>query len=151
MRAGFGSDKKILVEGGNAWIYHHKGRGRMSAAASLGMLLLWDVDGGLTQIDAYMMSDKDEVKAGALLAIGIVNSTVRNEHEPALALLSGQQAWPAPCMCGVRAKRGRREGKDDVTQPTMHACTHTHTRTHTLSLSHPSSLLPPSLLPPLPF
>eukprot|EP01147_Barroeca_monosierra_P010764 gene10764-2851_t len=59
----------------------------MSAAASLGMLLLWDVDGGLSQIDAYMMSDKEDVKAGALLAIGIVNSTVRNEHEPALALL----------------------------------------------------------------
>eukprot|EP00043_Microstomoeca_roanoka_P020805 m.254068 g.254068 ORF g.254068 m.254068 type:complete len:897 (+) comp17677_c0_seq1:221-2911(+) len=87
VNAGFGSDKLILVEQGNTWIYHHKGRGRMSAAASLGMLLLWDVDGGLTQIDAYMMSDKEEVKAGALLAIGIVNSTVRNEHEPALALL----------------------------------------------------------------
>ncbi|EGD76493.1 Psmd2 protein [Salpingoeca rosetta] len=87
VNTGFGSDKLILVEQGNTWIYHHKERGRMSAAASLGMLLLWDVDGGLTQIDAYMMSDKEEVKAGALLAIGIVNSTVRNEHEPALALL----------------------------------------------------------------
>lgn len=53
------------------------------------MLLLWDVEGGLSQIDAFMLSNDEDVKAGALLAVGIVNSTVRDEHEPALALLSG--------------------------------------------------------------
>lgn len=64
----------------------------MSAAASLGMLLLWDVEGGLSQIDKYMISTDEHIKAGALLAVGIVNSTVRNEHEPALALLTGMSA-----------------------------------------------------------
>jgi 26S proteasome regulatory subunit N1 len=54
-----------------------------------GLLLLWDVDGGLTRIDPFIESDNEFIKAGALLAIGIVNSTVRNEHEPALALLQG--------------------------------------------------------------
>ncbi len=53
------------------------------------MLLLWDVDGGLSQIDAYMLSNVDHVRAGALLAVGIVNSGVRNDCDPALALLSG--------------------------------------------------------------
>ena len=62
----------------------------MSAAASLGALLLWDVDNGLTQIDKYLYSNEDYVKAGALLAIGLVTSGVRNESDPALALLSEQ-------------------------------------------------------------
>lgn len=60
----------------------------MSAAASLGMVLLWDVDNGLTQIDKYLYVTEDYIKAGALLAVGIVNSGVRNEVDPALALLA---------------------------------------------------------------
>lgn len=34
----------------------------LSAAASLGMILLWDVDGGLTQIDKYLYSSEDYIK-----------------------------------------------------------------------------------------
>lgn len=60
----------------------------MSAAASLGMILQWDVDGGLTQIDKFLYANEDYIKAGALLAVGIVNSGVRNDCDPALALLS---------------------------------------------------------------
>ena len=61
-----------------------------------GLLLLWDVDGGLTRIDPFIESDNEFIKAGALLAIGMVNSTVRNEHEPALALLQGTtRCWLA--------------------------------------------------------
>lgn len=62
--------------------------GMMSATATLGVVLLWDVDGGLTQIDKYLYSTEDWIKAGALLACGIVNSGVKNECDPALALLS---------------------------------------------------------------
>lgn len=51
------------------------------------MILLWDVDGGLSQIDAYMLSEQDYIKAGALLGIGVVNSGVHNDCDPALALL----------------------------------------------------------------
>ena len=50
--------------------------------------MLWDVDGGLTQIDKYLYSTDDPIKAGALLACGIVNSGIRTECDPALALLS---------------------------------------------------------------
>lgn len=60
----------------------------LSATASLGLLLLWDVDGGLTQIDKFLYSSEEYIKAGALLACGIVNTGVRNECDPALALLS---------------------------------------------------------------
>nr|NVI77532.1 regulatory particle non-ATPase 1 [Cucujiformia] len=48
----------------------------------------WDVDGGLTPIDKYLYSSEDHIKSGALLACGIVNCGVRNECDPALALLS---------------------------------------------------------------
>nr|NVI77523.1 regulatory particle non-ATPase 1 [Cucujiformia] len=46
------------------------------------------VDGGLTPIDKYLYSSEDHIKSGALLACGIVNCGVRNECDPALALLS---------------------------------------------------------------
>uniref|UniRef100_A0A667ZRJ3 26S proteasome non-ATPase regulatory subunit 2 n=1 Tax=Myripristis murdjan TaxID=586833 RepID=A0A667ZRJ3_9TELE len=85
--ASFGQDK-LLTDDGNKWLYKNKDHGMLSAAASLGMILLWDVDGGLTQIDKYLYSSEDYIKSGALLACGIVNSGVRNECDPALALLS---------------------------------------------------------------
>lgn len=49
----------------------------MSATASIGLILLWDVDGGLTQIDKYLYSPEETIKSGALLACGIVNAGVR--------------------------------------------------------------------------
>lgn len=34
----------------------------MSTTASLGLILLWDVDAGLTQIDKYLYSAEDYIK-----------------------------------------------------------------------------------------
>nr|XP_002120594.2 26S proteasome non-ATPase regulatory subunit 2-like isoform X1 [Ciona intestinalis] len=87
VNAAFGQDK-LLTEEGNKWIYKNKEHGMLAATASLGLVLLWDVDGGLTQIDKYLYSSEDYIKSGALLACGIVNTGVRNECDPALALLS---------------------------------------------------------------
>lgn len=87
VNAGFGKDKLLLIEEGNKWLYKNKDHGMLSAAASLGLILLWDVDGGLAQIDKYLYSAEDNIKAGALLACGIVNCGVRNDCDPALALL----------------------------------------------------------------
>merc|ERR1711902_156192 len=87
VNAGFGQDK-LLMEDGQKWLYKNKDHGMMSATASIGLILLWDVDGGLTQIDKYLYSPEDHIKAGALLACGIVNTGVKNDCDPALALLS---------------------------------------------------------------
>ncbi|CAG5116596.1 unnamed protein product [Candidula unifasciata] len=87
VNAAFGTDKLITPEDGHKWLYKNKEHGMLSATASLGLILLWDVDGGLTQIDKFLYSSEDYIKAGALLACGIVNSGVRNECDPALALL----------------------------------------------------------------
>jgi len=87
VNAAFGTDK-LLTEEGNKWLYKNKEHGMLSAMASLGLLLLWDVDGGLTQVDKYLYSSEEYIKSGALLACGIVNTCVRNDCDPALALLS---------------------------------------------------------------
>lgn len=83
---GFGKD--ILMSDSEAgWIYRNKEHGMMSAAASLGMIMLWDVDTGLSEIDKYMYVEQEQVKAGSLLAVGIVSAGVRHEVDPAFALL----------------------------------------------------------------
>ena len=89
VNAGFGEDKLMLTEGENVnWIWKTQGEGMISTTASLGMLMQWDVDGGLDKIDKYQYASEDEVKAGSMLAVGILNSGVRNDADPALALLS---------------------------------------------------------------
>jgi len=90
VNAGFGQDKLIISPGDSQrkWIHRQKDEGIMSAAASLGMLLLWDVDGGLQQIDPYLHSLDTQIKSGALLACGILNSGVSDENDPAYALLN---------------------------------------------------------------
>ncbi len=95
VNAGFGKDKILLNDDGNKWLYKNKDLGMFSATASLGLILLWDVDGGLAQIDKYLYSKEDNIKAGALLACGIVNSGVRNDCDPALALLADYVTNPS--------------------------------------------------------
>ncbi|WCJ25522.1 hypothetical protein M5689_007399 [Euphorbia peplus] len=94
VNAGFGQDKLMTVPsdsstGGSSgnWLFKNKEHGKASAAASLGMILLWDVDSGLAQIDKYFHSNDNHVIAGALLGVGIVNCSVKNDCDPALALL----------------------------------------------------------------
>ena len=87
MNVGFGTDKLMLTEG-NKWLYKNKEHAMMSAAASLGAILLWDVDGGLTQIDKFLYSTDNNIKAGALLSVGLLSCGTRNECDPALALLA---------------------------------------------------------------
>ncbi|KAG8386850.1 hypothetical protein BUALT_Bualt03G0191900 [Buddleja alternifolia] len=95
VNAGFGQDKLMTVpseassSGSSAsWLFKNKEHGKASAAASLGMILLWDVDSGLAQLDKYFHSTDTHVIAGALLGVGIVNCNVQNECDPAVALLA---------------------------------------------------------------
>lgn len=88
VNAGFGNDKMMLVESQKeAWVWKTKGEGMMSTVASLGTLLMWDIENGLDSIDRYTYASEPEITAGAMLAIGIMNSGVRIESEPTIALL----------------------------------------------------------------
>jgi 26S proteasome regulatory subunit N1 len=79
VNAGFGNDKLMVeAEEGNSWIYKNKDHGSspsvdlmpiltshlgmMSAAASLGLSLLWDTDVGLSHVDKYTYSAEEHIK-----------------------------------------------------------------------------------------
>ncbi|KAA8524329.1 hypothetical protein F0562_010752 [Nyssa sinensis] len=94
VNAGFGQDMLMTVpseasSGGSSgnWLFKHKEHAKISAAASLGMIRLWDVDSGLAQIEKYLHSNDNHVIAGALLGVGIVNCSIKHFCEPALGLL----------------------------------------------------------------
>lgn len=94
VNAGFGSDKLMLVGEGDSktsWVWKTKDDGMISATASMGMLMRWDIEVGLDKIDKFTYADDDNIKAGALLAIGMLNSGVRIDSEPAMALLSTEE------------------------------------------------------------
>jgi 26S proteasome regulatory subunit N1 len=91
VNAGFGNDKMMLVEDEKeSWVWKTKNDGMISTVASLGTLMLWDVETGLDKIDKYTYAAEDEIQAGAMLAIGIMNSGVRIDSDPALALLGDE-------------------------------------------------------------
>ncbi|XP_028086959.1 26S proteasome non-ATPase regulatory subunit 2 homolog A-like [Camellia sinensis] len=89
VNVGFGQDKLMTVpseasSGGSSgnWLFKNKEHGKASTAASLGMILLWDVDSRLAQLDKYFHSNDSHVIAGALLGVGIVNCGIKNECDP---------------------------------------------------------------------
>ncbi|KAJ2796598.1 proteasome regulatory particle base subunit, partial [Coemansia furcata] len=89
VNAGYGTDKLMTgAVDGNEWIYKNKDMGMLSAAASLGMVNLWDVELGLNDIDKYLYTEDNTIKAGALLAIGMITAGVHDETDSAKALLS---------------------------------------------------------------
>ena len=87
VNAGFGNDKLMVgAEEGQSWIYKNKEHGSsfrsisfvtiltigmrtgmFSAAASLGVSLLWDTDVGLSQIDKYAYATEDHIKVRFLI------------------------------------------------------------------------------------
>lgn len=87
VNAGFGQDTLITPEG-SQWVHKNKDHGMMSAAASLGMVMLWNIDGGLNELDKFLHNREDHILAGGCLAMGIVSSGVRSESDPAIAVLS---------------------------------------------------------------
>lgn len=54
----------------------------------MGLLLLWDVDEGLSQIDKYMDRREKEIQAGAFMGLGLINSGITNEYDPVVGILS---------------------------------------------------------------
>ncbi|CAE8594993.1 unnamed protein product [Polarella glacialis] len=104
VNAGFCKDELMTVPD-SKWVYKNKEMGMMSTVGSLGALLLWGIDEGLTQIDKYQWSSDPHLKAGALLAFGLVTSGVKNECDPAWALL-GEQLESEEPTCRLAAVVG---------------------------------------------
>lgn len=89
VNAGSATDKLMTPEGSN-WLYKNKEHGLLAAAASVGMMHIWDPETGTSVLDKYEQSGDSFIKAGYLLGIGITCSNVVNpEYDMALNLLSG--------------------------------------------------------------
>ncbi|CAG99556.1 proteasome regulatory particle base subunit RPN1 [Kluyveromyces lactis] len=85
LNLGYSSDS-IYSKDSNC-VYKTKGDGMTSAVASIGSIYQWNLD-GLQELDKYLVTEDLEVKAGALLGIGISTCGVHDgEVEPALLLL----------------------------------------------------------------
>jgi 26S proteasome regulatory subunit N1 len=52
VNAGFGQDKLMSTDGAK-WVFRNKDHGMLSATASLGMILQWDVLNGINKMDKY--------------------------------------------------------------------------------------------------
>lgn len=60
------------------------------------MILLWDVDGGLTQIDKYLYSSEDYIKVGLGIACSLGTS-------PCYVLVSPGFSFPVKVRCYTEA------------------------------------------------
>jgi 26S proteasome regulatory subunit N1 len=87
LNAGYCKDSIMLSET-KSWLGKHKEWGNITAAASLGMILLWNLEEGTGEIDKYQYSRDEYVKSGALMAFGIANAGISNENDPVFALLT---------------------------------------------------------------
>jgi 26S proteasome regulatory subunit N1 len=86
---GFSKDKLMLTDDSSqSWIWKTKDEGQISATASMGMILQWNVDEGLSRLDQFIEATDDKIKAGALLALGLSSCGVRGESDPILAVLA---------------------------------------------------------------
>eukprot|EP00939_MAST-03C_sp_MAST-3C-sp1_P002237 g2237.t1 len=91
VNVGYGNDKLISAfdeSGRNTWLYKNKARGQLSAAASLGMVIQWDIDEGFSALDKFLYSDDKNIKAGGVLGIGVCNAGIYNtEIDAAIGML----------------------------------------------------------------
>ncbi|VVT56450.1 uncharacterized protein SAPINGB_P005064 [Magnusiomyces paraingens] len=88
LNCGYNKDKLLTVESErDSWIYQTKDSGLTSTTASLGMIYQWNPTEGLQYLDRYLQSTDKNIKAGAILGIGVVNAGIHDDIDPALGLL----------------------------------------------------------------
>lgn len=92
----------VDAEEGNSWIYKNKDHGKgftltlnpcrqphalptgmLSAAASLGLSLLWDTDIGLSHVDKYTYSSEEYIKARTRILSSVFSSNT-HAYRPVL-------------------------------------------------------------------
>lgn len=111
------------AEESNSWIYKTKESGLISAVASIGALNLWNVDQGLGELDKYLESENVFIKSGALLGIGLLHTNIRNESDPAWALLrehleSDDEHIKSNALLGLALAYGG-SGRSDIAETLM--------------------------------
>lgn len=99
VNCGFGVDKILDdTETANRFFFKNHDVGVMTSVASLGLIHRWDIEYGLGQCDRFLYSNDDYVRAGTLLAIGIICAGVQDPCDPASALLMDHINSERHCM-----------------------------------------------------
>jgi 26S proteasome regulatory subunit N1 len=83
-------DNYYLADRGDDCVNHNRKRGVGVAVASLGMLYLWDITGGAEALDRWLRSPDPMHRAGALVGLGVISSSVRSTCDPILAYVEEQ-------------------------------------------------------------
>lgn len=76
----------IKKEEKDAWVWKLKDEGMIAASASIGLIDMWDMDEGSGHISSYL-DTQGYVKCGASIAIGLFNSGIISEADPAKGML----------------------------------------------------------------
>lgn len=91
VHAGLGSDALMnppkKEEKDSPWIYKVKDEGYIAAAGSIGLINLWDQENGTKKITDYLEVKDGYLKSGACIAVGLYNMGIKDECDPAKALL----------------------------------------------------------------
>lgn len=81
VNAASGKDK-LMTTDANAWLGQNRNHGVLAAAASLGMIHMWDFETGIAELDKYMAKDNEHQRAGGILGMGILMSGIRSAFDP---------------------------------------------------------------------
>jgi 26S proteasome regulatory subunit N1 len=79
VNAGFSSDKLMSnTSGEGGWLFKNREHGLISAAASMGLIHLWDNANGVNELEKYSALKDENIKAGVMLGVGITNANIRD-------------------------------------------------------------------------
>ena len=69
--------------------------GKLASAASIGLVHLWDTDEGFTALERYLGTTDADVRAGAVLGLGVCHSAVyKPDEDMAAGLLEDYYTAP---------------------------------------------------------
>ncbi|KAK1936383.1 putative proteasome 26S regulatory subunit [Babesia divergens] len=86
INCGFGNDE-LLSSTESEWVFHHDEFGMLTAAASVGIVSLWNVDEGLSKANKFEYSTNSYIKGGAYAAYGLSCCGIIPEADPIAGLL----------------------------------------------------------------
>ena len=86
VNAASGQDKLMTPED-STWLSRNKDDAKLAVAASVGMLHLWNED-EISAADKFLHAADENVRAGGLLALGLIGTGLTSDTDPVYAVLS---------------------------------------------------------------
>jgi 26S proteasome regulatory subunit N1 len=128
VNAGYGEDKLMTPEecqAGLTWACgHNKDHFIISATASLGVIMLWNVQEGLNKIDSFLHHSDTYVRAGAMMGVGIMSTGITDDIDAAMALSEEKLEDPSSvirtatiCGLGIAYAGSKKENLEELLIP----------------------------------